>query len=119
MISKEPYLSVIFLESTARKIISTGLGKSNLLLSPKAHVNNNKYMTCVSCCKNIRKPRVDQPPRFVFSDGWAIGEVPYTVNGDEIEELLATVLAKIRAFANIYLYTASEHKSIKGDHTFL
>ena len=76
-------------------------------------------MACYSCSKNIMISRVEKPPKCDVSNGWAIGKVPVTVTGDEIEKILATTLAKIRVFSNVYSYTAGAHKSIKGHHTFL
>ena len=91
---------------------------SNLLLAPRAYVKNNEYMVCITCFHNIIPIRLDKPSKFIISNGWAIGKVPSTIIVNEIDDILAAMLAKIRVFASIFSYTGGAHKSIKGHHTF-
>ena len=76
-------------------------------------------MACHACYNKVTSPKSQKPPRFGITNGWAIGQIPYILEGGEIEEILAAAFAKIRVFANIYSYTAGAHKSIRGNHTFL
>ena len=91
---------------------------SNLLLSPRSHEKEGMFMSCNTCYQNIMNPKCQKPPKFGISNGWAIGQIPYMIQGEGIEDILSAALAKVRIFANIYSYTAGAHKSIKGDHTF-
>ena len=129
LIAKKFYLSVDFLEATTNKTIPTELrnqykitGKyslCNLLLSPRAHVKSEAYMACKSCHYHILYNIGDKPPKFAISNGWLIGEIPRSVVGHDIGDILAASVAKVRIFANVYSYSAGAHKTIKGHHIFL
>ena len=88
---------------------------SHLLLSPKAQNRNGLFMSCRTCYNNVMQPNVEKPPRFGISNGWAIGQIPYVLDGGEIEDILAASLAKIYIFTNMYSYITWSHKSIRGD----
>ena len=90
----------------------------NLLLAPKPHLKNNEYMACRTCFRNIITTRRANPSKFAISNGRAVGKVPSTVIVNEIDEILAAMLVKIRAFANVFSYTGGAHKLIKERHTF-
>ena len=67
---KESYLSVDFLESYTTKLspnlrnqykIIDNIHLSNLLLSPRAHVRNNSYMSCETCYRHIVYGKSETP----------------------------------------------------------
>ena len=74
---------------------------SNLLLSPRAHVKNNKYMTCDSCYRHILKKDADKPPKFAISNGWCIGEMPHNLVNGDMNNILASSVARVRTFSNV------------------
>ena len=74
-------------------------------------------MACFTCYRNITNKKKNKPPRFAISNGWAIGYIPTTVI-DEIEDILAVMVNKIRLFSYVFSYSGGSHKSIKGHHTF-
>ena len=91
---------------------------SNLLLSPRAHVKDGKYMSCVVCYKNICNVENDKPTKYAISNNWCIGEIPKNLIDGDIDDILAVSVAIIRLFANVFSYTAGAHKAIKGHHVF-
>ena len=103
LISKDAYLSVKFVESTTGKKVPTGLRNqykiknchnlSHLLLSPRAHVNNDEYMCCLQCFTNVTNKRFNKPPKFGITNGWLIGQIPESVIENEIEDVLAAFVA--------------------------
>ena len=124
---KESYLSVNFLESYTTKLspnlrnqykIIDNIHLSNLLLSPRAHVRNNSYMSCESCYRHIVYGKSETPPKFGISNGWCIGQLPNNLIDGTISDILASLVSKYRIFANVYTYNAGAHKAIKGHHTF-
>ena len=54
----------------------------------------------------------------VISNGWCIGELPKNICDGKIEDILASSVAKIRIFANVYSYNAGAHKAIKRHCVF-
>ena len=125
---RESILSIDFLESTTAKKLPPDLRNqykiegndllSNLLLSPQAHIKNGSYMSCDSCHRHIAYKDTDLPPKFAISNGWCIGEIPQNIIDGEIEDILASSVARIIIFANVYSYNAGAHKAIKGHHIF-
>ncbi len=91
---------------------------SNLLLSPRAHVKDEAYITCDACYCHILYNTGDKPPKFAIRNWWLVGEIPKSVVGDDIGDILAASVAKVRIFANVYPYSAGAHKTIKGHHVF-
>ena len=47
-----------------------------------------------------------------------IGEIPRSVVGHNIGDILAASVSKVRIFANVFSYSAGAHKTIKGHHIF-
>ena len=45
--------------------------------------------------------------------------IPEEVIGGDIDDILSSVVARVRIFGNVYSYSAGAHKAIKGHHTFL
>ena len=126
--AKESYLSVQFLESMAGRPMPVGLRNqykiegnnalSNLLLSPRAHVRDGKYMSCNTCFRHIVYSKSENPPKYAISNNWCIGQIPDTLIEGGIDDILAASVARIRLFSNVYSYTAGAHKAIKGHHVF-
>ena len=75
-------------------------------------------MSYDSCHRHIAYADTDLPPKFAISNGWCIGELPNNIIDQEIEDILASSVARIRIFANVYSYNAGAHKVIKGHHVF-
>ena len=48
-----------------------------------------------------------------------IGQIPRLLINKDIPDILASSLARVRVFGNVYSYSAGAHKSIKGHHVFL
>ena len=127
--AKESYLSVQFLESMAGRPMPVGLRNqykiegnnalSNLLLSPRAHVRDGKYMSCNTCFRHIVYSKSENPPKYAISNNWCIGQIPDKLIEGGIDDILAASVARIRLFSNVYSYTAGAHKAIKGHHIFL
>ena len=125
---KECVLSTNFLEASSTKKLPQNLRNeykidgndelSNLLLSPRAHVTNGKYMSCESCYRNIAYSDEDKPPKFAISNGWCIGQLPETLIKEDIDNILESLVARYRTFATVYSYNAGAHKAIKGHHCF-
>ena len=44
--------------------------------------------------------------------------IPRPIIGNDISDILASSVAKIRMFGNVFLYSAGAHKTIKGHHVF-
>ena len=126
LIAKKSYLSVSHLEATANKRIPIGLRNqykidnndflSSLLLSPRARVKNGEYMACKSCYKYVAYNHGEKPPKYAISNGWLVGEIPKTIIGNDISDILASSVAKVRIFGNVVSYNAGAHKTIKGHH---
>ena len=126
---KESILSVDFLESTTAKKLPADLRNqykiegnnelSNMLLSPRTHVENGSYMSCQMCHNHIAYRDSDRPPKFAISNGWCIGQVPNDIIDGEISEILESSVARIKIYANVYSYNAGAHKAFKGHHIFL
>ena len=89
----------------------------HLLLSPRARKKNNSYMCCQSCTLVVRK-RLNKPPKFAIANGFAIGYIPNEVV-EEISDILAAMVAKIRFFSYVFNFYGGAHKAIKGNHIFL
>ena len=47
-----------------------------------------------------------------------MGKIPKSVIHHDIPDILASLVAKIKMFGNVYLYSAGAHKSIEGHHVF-
>ena len=91
---------------------------SELLLSPRAPVvNNYLFMSCEKCYNNVINKKTEKPPRFAISNTWAIGYIPSDVI-EEVEDILAVMVNKIRLFSYVFTYSGGAHKAIKGHHTF-
>ena len=67
--------------------------------------------------KNIHKNKSEKPPCFAISNAWAIGYIPSDVI-EEVEDILAVMVNKIRLFSYVFTYSGGAHKAIKGHHTF-
>ena len=87
-----------------------------LLLSPQATVEAHRYTCCTSYVNNIRDNRCNKPPRFGLTNGFVIGYVPNDVV-DEIDDVLAASIARLRIFSYVFSFVPDAHKSIKGHHT--
>ena len=128
LMAKQSYLSVSHLEAIANERIPIALRNqykidnneslSCLFLSPQAHVIDRAYMVYKSCHIHVLYSSEDKPPKFAISNGWLIGEIPRTIIGSDISDILASSLAKIRIFGNVFSYSAGAHKTIKGYHVF-
>ena len=126
--TKSSYLSVDYFQSVTGKMIPPELRNqymiddnillSNLLLSPRAHCNNGNYMSCNTCFSNVKRRCSTKPPKYAISNGWVIGMIPEEVIGGDIDDILSSVVARVRIFGNVYSYSAGAHKAIKGHHTF-
>ena len=75
-------------------------------------------MSCESCFRNIAYSTYDVPPKYAISNGWCIGELPRNLIDGDIEDILASSVARLRIFSNVYSYNAGAHKAIKGNHVF-
>ena len=127
--TKQSYLSVDYFQSVTGKLIPPKLRNqykiddnillSNLLLSPRAHNNNGNYMSCITCFTNVKRSSATKPPKYAISNGWVIGMIPEEVIGGDIDDILSSVVARVRIFGNVFSYSAGAHKAIKGHHTFL
>ena len=73
---------------------------------------------CKVCFVHVAYNDGDKPPKFANSNGWLIGEIPRTIIGYDISDILASSLAKIRILGNAFLYSVGAHKIIKGHHVF-
>ena len=51
----------------------------HLLLSPRARRKNNSYMCCNSCARCIHNHKLEKPPKFAISNGFAIGQIPDSI----------------------------------------
>ena len=91
---------------------------SDLLLSPRARQINGTFMSCSTCYTNISRKSAIKPPRFGISNGWVIGTIPRDVIDGEVSDILSSVVARVRIFANVYSYSAGAHKAIQGHHVF-
>jgi len=117
--AKQSYLSVDFVTAYTQKQIPTELRDQykiinnkalcNLLLPPRAHVKGGSYMSCKSCHKHISYSKSENPPKFAISNGWLIGEIPKSLIGHDISDILASSLARVRVFGNVYSYSAGAH----------
>ena len=87
-----------------------------LLLSPRATSEGRGYTCCTTCSKNIRDNKFNKPPRFGLTNGFVIGYVPNDVV-DEIDDVLAASIARLRIFSYVFSFVPDAHKSIKGHHT--
>ena len=87
-------------------------------LSPRAHVKNGSYMSCETCHRYIAYKYSKKPPRFAISNGWCIGELPESIIDVEVEDIIASSVAMLGIFVNVYSYNAGAHKASKGHHTF-
>ena len=67
----------------------------DILLSPRAHCrkNGNEYMTCDSCYNWINRGKLTKPPQYALSNGWAVGSIPSSVVGEDIDDLLCVMVA--------------------------
>ena len=127
LLAKTSYLHVSYLENMIGEKIPSTLHSqykvqinedlSELLLSPRAPVVNNYFMSCERCYNNIRNNKIEKPPRFAISNAWAIGYIPSDVI-EEVEDILAVMVNKIRLFSYVFTYSGGAHKAIKGHHTF-
>ena len=126
--SKDAVLSTSYLEKHSEKKLPGSLQNqykiegnenlSNLLLSPRAAVKNGMYMSCETCHQSIKRAVLEKPPKFAISNGWCIGQLPTDLIDGEIDDILASAVACIRIFANVYSYSAGAYKAIKGHHVF-
>ena len=91
---------------------------SDLLLSPRVHVENGMYMSYVTCYNNIKKSDNVKPTRFGITNGWLIGQIPKSIIGGGVEDILVNAVARVRMFTNVYTYYSGAHKAIKGYHVF-
>ena len=81
---------------------------SELLLSPRAPVVDNQFMSCKLCYNNITNKKTEKPPCFAISNAWAIGYIPSDVI-EEVEDVLAVMVNKIRLFSFMYLHILVVH----------
>ena len=98
ILGKKEYLSVKFLEQIVGRRMPSALRQqylldipaySDLLLSPRAHQENGKLMSCLPCYNNVMNKILVKPPRYAISNGWAIGQLPSSFDAENIEEVLA------------------------------
>jgi len=75
-------------------------------------------MSCKTCHKHTVYTKSDKPPKFAISNGWMIGQIPKSIIHKDIPDILASSLARVRIFGNVYSYSAGAHTSIKGHHVF-
>ena len=109
MIAKESYLSVSHLEAIAKKRIPTVLRNQYKIDNS---VKDGEYMTCKSCYTHVAYTKKEKPPKFAISNGWLIGEIPRSIIGNDISDILASSVAKICIFRNVFSYSAGAHKII-------
>ena len=112
--AKESVLSTDFLEATSTKTLPVDLRNeykikeneklSNLLLSPRAHIRNGSYMSCQTCYTHIAYNDSEKPPKFAISNGWCIGQFPKNLIDGDIDNILESLVARYRIFANVYSY---------------
>jgi hypothetical protein len=83
-----------------------------LLLSPRAKQIKTKdghvaFEACSSCYGAWQNKDCDSPPKLAISNGFAIGHVPTDVIKDNIEitEQMSSILAPVRPFAHICIYS--------------
>ena len=67
---------------------------------------------------HILRKDADKPPNFAISNGWCIGEMPHNLVNGDMNDILASSVARLRTFSNVYSYSAGAHKAIKGHHVF-
>ena len=91
---------------------------SNSFLSQRPQEINWSYMACASCHRYTAYNDSDKPSKYSISNEWCIGETPKNIINREIDKILASLVARIRLFANVYSYNAGAHKVIKGHHVF-
>ena len=87
---------------------------SDILLSPRAHLKNGMYISCLTCYNNVRMSDSVKPPRFGITNGWLIGEIPKSIIDGGVEDILANAVARVRMFDNVYTYFAGTYKAITG-----
>ena len=90
---------------------------SELLLSTRAPVVDNHFMSCKLCYNNITNKKTEKPSCFAISNAWAIGYIPSDLI-EEVEDILAVMVNKIRLFSYVFTDPGGAHKAIKGHHTF-
>ena len=98
--SKQLYLWVSHLEAIENERIPIALRNqykidnneslSCLLLSLEAHVVDGAYMACKSCHTHVIYPSGFKLPKFAINNGWLIGEIPRTIIGSDISDILAS-----------------------------
>ena len=99
--NKQQYLSVSYLEEMIEEHFPEELRNyykiedqdlDDLLLSPRAQTCNGNFMSCDTCHRNIKHKDRIKPPRFAISNAWAIGRIPASVVGTEIDQKLAALV---------------------------
>ena len=88
---------------------------SDILLSPRAHQRDGKLMSCLPCYNNVMNEKLVKPPRYAISNGWAIGQLPSSLDPENIEEVLTALLARVTIFGNVFFLhwgcSQSNHRS--------
>ena len=98
-------------------------GFEELLLSPRSTRKQMRdgdesttFTCCSTCSHNLSNNKVYKPPQFGITNGFLIGYVPKEVV-DEIDDVLAASIARLRIFTYVFSYRPGVHKSIVGHHT--
>ena len=116
------------LPDTLRKqyLISSNALLNNMLLSPRASLassrdkimeKENKYSCCDSCQRSLSSKNKSTPPKFSIANGFAIGHLPKDF--DEISDVIASMISRVRPFGYILSFQGGQGKRLKGTFTFL
>ena len=91
----------------------------DLLLSPRSTKTNDGYMCCNTCYTFVARKNSDEtkPPKDAISNGNAIGSIPTNIV-ENISEVLAASIARVRTLSYVFNYFGGAHKAIKGSHMF-
>ena len=115
------------LPDTLRKqyLISSNALLDNMLLSPRASLassrdkimeKENKYSCCDSCQRSLSSKNKSTPPKFSIANGFAIGHFPKDF--DEISDVIASMISRVRPFGYILSFQGGQGKRLKGTFTF-
>jgi hypothetical protein len=107
-------------ESLKRQYMVIDPELKDLLLSPRARIQNTEYMCCSSCKSSLRPHMKDKvPPRLAIANGFVIGKVPdEIITEEDITDILVAMIAPVRPFMHIVSYEAGQHRTIRGNVTF-
>ena len=102
-----------------------------MLLSRNARKFGNGWVACVQCRSSLspRHRENHNPPKFAIANGFVIGHLPASikrrnstsprapkrhVNVGELNDWVKKILAPVRPYGYVFLYSGGMYQSIKG-----